>query len=78
MGMEKVPKVRRCPQCGVPKRITKEYQWLDNGTIVEKRNPAYRMMFIENENITGVFEKIEDILGLSIEHIITASQRISP
>jgi len=75
--MKKAPKVRRCPQCGVPKRITREYEWLDNGTIVEKRNPAYRMMFIENENITGVFEKIEDILGLSIEHIITASQRIS-
>ncbi|MBN2028590.1 MAG: hypothetical protein JW854_17695 [Actinobacteria bacterium] len=75
--MEKAPKVRRCPQCGVPKRITKEYWWLDNGTIVEKRNPAYRMMFIENENITGVFDKIEDILGISIEHIITASQRIS-
>ncbi len=33
------------------------------------------MIFIENDSITGVFETIEKIIGVSIERIITESQR---
>lgn len=73
--MKKAPRIKICPECGVPRRITKENLWLSNGKIVERKNPAHRMIFIENDCITGVFETIEEILGVSIEKIIVESER---
>lgn len=68
-------RVRTCSECGVPRRISKENLWLDNGKIIEKKNPSHNMIFIENDNILGVFKIIEDILGLPIERIIIESER---
>ncbi|MBN2028217.1 MAG: hypothetical protein JW854_15820 [Actinobacteria bacterium] len=73
--MKKAPRIRICPECGVPRRISKENLWLNNGKIVERKNPAHRMIFIENDSITGVFRTIEEIIGVSIERIIVESQR---
>jgi hypothetical protein len=73
--MMRGPRIKICPECGVPRRITRENLWLSNGKIVERKNPAHRMVFIENSSITGVFETIEEILGVSIEHIIVESER---
>ena len=71
----KKKRIKLCPECGAPRRITKENIWQDNGKIVERKNPAHRMVFIEDDCISGVFGKIEEILGLSIEHIIVESER---
>jgi hypothetical protein len=68
-------RIKLCPECGAPRRITKENIWQSNGKIVERKNPAHRMIFIEDDSISGVFGKIEEILGLSIEHIIVESER---
>jgi len=73
--VSKTPRIKICPECGVPKRISKENMWLDNGKIVEKKNPAHRMIIIENDSITGVFKTIERIIGVSIERIIVESER---
>jgi len=73
--LKKTPRIKICPECGVPKRITKENIWLNNGKIVERKNPAHRMIFIENDSITGVFETIEEIIGVPIERIIAESER---
>lgn len=73
--MKKKPRIKSCPVCGVPRRITKENVWQSNGKIVERKNPSHRMIFIENDSITGVFDNIEQILGVSIEHIIVESER---
>ncbi len=67
--------VRLCPECGVPRRITKEHTWLDNGIIVETKNPARRMLFFESENIVELFRNIEEIISLDLERIIIESQR---
>jgi len=69
------PRIKICPECGAPKRITKENVWLDNGKIVERKNPTHRMIFIENDSITGVFDTVEKIIGVSIERIIVESER---
>jgi hypothetical protein len=64
-----------CPVCGVPKRFTKEHAWLGNGTIVQRKNPDHRMIFIENDNIQSTFRNIEEIIDMSIERIITEAKR---
>jgi len=66
-----------CQGCGAPRRITKEHTWLNNGLIVERKNPEQRMLFFESENISGLFRNIEEIIGLDIERIIMESQHRS-
>ena len=70
-----MPKIKLYPECGVPKRFVKEHAWLDNGTIVQRENPDHRMIFIENENIQCTFSGVEEIIGMSIERIITEAKR---
>ena len=65
-----------CPECGVPKIITSENSWLDNGDIVQSRNNESRMIFIETENLDPLFKGIGEIIGLNIDHmVITAGRR---
>jgi hypothetical protein len=71
------PKAGLCPECGVPKRITRQHRWLNNGTIIETKNPKHRMLFFESENIAALFANLEEILNISIEHIVIESQRRS-
>ncbi len=68
-------RLRTCKECGVPRRFTKEHEWLNNGTIVQRENPEHRMIFIENDNVTSTFAGIEEIIGMSIERIITEAKR---
>ena len=70
-----MPNIRLCPECGVPRRFTKEHRWLNNGTIVQRKNPDHRMIFIENENIMYTFRGIEEIIDMSIERIIVEAKR---
>ncbi len=66
--------VRICPECGAPRRITKEHVWLNNGLIVQRRNPDRGMLFFESENIEHLYRNIQEIIGLDIERIIIESQ----
>lgn len=70
-----MPRIRLCGECGVPKRFTREHMWLHNGTIVQRKNPDHRMIFIENENIQSTFRGVEEIIGMSIERIIVEAKR---
>jgi hypothetical protein len=65
-----------CPAGGVPKLITSEHSWLNNGDIVQSRNQSSRMVFIETENLDPLFKGIGQIIGVNIDHmIITAGRR---
>jgi hypothetical protein len=68
-------RARQCLECGAPRRITREHTWLNNGTIVEAKNPERRMLFFESDNIAQLFRNIEEIIGLDLERIIIESQR---
>ncbi len=70
-------KIRLCPECGVPRSITKHNIWLSNGTILEDNDPNHRVVFIESDSLRDTFIGVEKIVGISIEHIITESQRRS-
>jgi hypothetical protein len=64
-----------CPICGASRRIVREHLWLNDGTIVQKKNRDHRMVFIETHNIASTFSGVEEIIGMSIEHIIVESKR---
>lgn len=59
-----------CKHCGAPKRLVREHRWLSNGTIVQRKNPHHRMIFIECENINATYRNLEEIIGHSIEHLL--------
>lgn len=65
-----------CPECGAPEVVTSEHAWSSNGDIVQSRNQSSRMIFIETENLDPLFQGIEQIIGVPIEHmVITAGRR---
>lgn len=64
-----------CRECDASRRIVREHSWLDDGTIVQRKNPEHRMIFIENENIAGIFRNVEEIIGMPIERIVVEAKR---
>jgi hypothetical protein len=65
-----------CPGCGVPKIITSEHLWSNNGDILHSRAQSTRIIFLETENLDPLFRGIERIIGMPIMHmVITASRR---
>jgi len=66
---------RLCKECGAPKRLVREHRWLSNGTIVQRKNPYHRMIFIECENINATYRNLEEIVGVSIEHLLIEAKR---
>jgi len=59
-----------CPECKVPEPFNQGQVWLNNGDIVQGVNPEARLGFIECENLDPLFEKIGDIIGVSIESMV--------
>ncbi len=62
---------KRCPECGVPEVFMQTQVWLNNGDIVQRANPYARAGFIECENYDPLFKNVSDIIGVSIDHIVT-------
>ncbi len=69
-------KIKVCRKCGVPRLVSKEQNWLDNGVIQQTMDKANRMVFYESDNLSSLFEGIEGIIGLPIEHIVIESKRL--
>ncbi len=67
--------LKPCPVCGIPEYVSSEHQWLDNGDIVQRREPWHRMVFMECDNLDPLWHGIEQIIGVSIEHIVITAQR---
>jgi len=65
----------RCPSCHVPLFIGKELWWGDDGVIHLARSPHNRMVLYESNIIDNLFRGVEEIIGLSIEHIVIESRR---
>jgi hypothetical protein len=64
-----------CRECGVPYAVSKEHVWSENGVITQAKDPDHRMVFYESDNLDSLFQGIEDIIGLPIEHIVIESKR---
>jgi len=68
-------KIRACRQCGVPLGISKDVMWHGNGVITQAKNPDHRLVFYESDSLDEVFEGIEELIGIPIEHIVIESKR---
>ena len=67
--------VQLCAECGAPEYITAQHQWLNNGDIIIRGKPQNRIVFIESENLDPLFRGIGNIIGVPIEHLVTAAAR---
>jgi hypothetical protein len=72
-------KVKVCPECGVPKGISKENRWQDNGAILtfnsDKVTVRERSAFYEVAGLNELFQNIEALIGKSIFRIIVEARR---
>lgn len=72
-------KVKVCPQCGVPKDISKENRWQDNGAILTfsggNEIARERSAFYEVSGLNELFQNIEALIDKSIFRIIVEARR---
>ena len=59
-----------CPECGVPRRITGQYLWLNSGAVVMRSNPGMRVGFLESENLDPLYRGISEAIGLPIDRLV--------
>jgi hypothetical protein len=62
--------MQRCKSCGVPRGAAKNHRWLSNGTIVFAHDRSHRMVFLESDNLDGLFSNLEKMLELPIEPLV--------
>jgi hypothetical protein len=60
----------RCRTCGVPRGVTRNHEWLPNGTIIFTRNRSHRMVLLESDNLDGLFANLEKLLEKPIEETV--------
>jgi len=74
-----VKRVKVCPECGVPKDISKENRWQDNGAILTfsggNEIVRERSAFYEVAGLNELFQNIEASIGKSIFRIIVEARR---
>ncbi|MBN2027718.1 MAG: hypothetical protein JW854_13255 [Actinobacteria bacterium] len=68
-------RIKKCKVCGFPYWLGKELIWSGNGTITSKNRPDFRTLIIEADYLSEIFRKIEEALGISIQHIVFEAQR---
>lgn len=68
-------KRERCAECGVPLLVSREFQWGDNGVISLRKSPHNRVALFESKIIDNLFQGIEELIGMNIEHIVIESRR---
>ncbi len=73
--MDEEINLKRCPSCGVPKKISSLIRWNSNGTITQVFNPDFRVVVLPAGFIREIFDSISNQLGVSIDHVVTEAQK---
>lgn len=63
-----------CEKCGVPTMVSSGLKWENNGVISLTSSPRNRMVLFESETIDNLFQGIEELIGMPIEHIVIESR----
>ncbi len=66
---------RRCKECGFPVRFAHWLRWENNGTIVQRTSPNFRVVIMESNFLEDLFGRIEKNLGISVRHIVFEAQK---
>jgi hypothetical protein len=64
-----------CEECGVPLMISGSLSWEASGVISMVISPANRVVLYESDVIDNLFCGVEQLLGISLEHIVIESRR---
>jgi hypothetical protein len=67
--------VPTCKFCGIPLFISQALHWEDNGVISLPSAPGERMAFYYTETIDGLFQGIQELIGIPINNIVVESRR---
>jgi hypothetical protein len=59
-----------CPECGVPLLITAGCLWRSDGTLVVSTDTTWRSAFVDSENLSPVYARINQVIGIPIDHLI--------
>jgi hypothetical protein len=68
-------KIKTCRKCGFSWVLAKMVRFRDNGTIIQIFTRGFRLVLIEANYLTEIFQRIEEELGLPIMHIVFEAQR---
>ena len=72
-----MPDIEICPECRVPKHITSEHVWLENGVIGSKRDETHRLVFFEGGILDPIFDGIGEITGRPVKDLVINASRLS-
>ncbi|MBU1670548.1 MAG: hypothetical protein KKF41_14825 [Actinobacteria bacterium] len=67
--------MRRCPDCGFPRRFARFMEWHSDGTIVGSVKPKIPVMFLEVSEWDSIYDTLADAIGAPIEHIVIEAQK---
>lgn len=66
---------KKCKECGFPVRFARWLRWDNNGTIVQRISPDFRVVIMETNFLEDLFGRIEKNLGISVRHIVFEAQK---
>lgn len=66
---------RQCSVCGVPWLMSLAMKWRRNGIITMSMNKDMRGVVVRQNQVTNLVQRINEKLGISIEHIVFEAQR---
>jgi len=72
-----MPDIEICPECRVPRHITGEHVWLENGVIGSRRDETHRLVFFESGVLDPIFNGIGEITGKPVEDLVVNAARLS-
>lgn len=64
-----------CPGCSLPRVFRDLVKWGDDGTIVTKMNPYFRVVLVESDLLDDIYGRIEKTVGVPIRHIVFEAER---
>ena len=68
-------KTDHCPGCRLPRVFRYLVKWGDNGTVVIKMNPYFRVVLVESDLLDDIYGRIEKTVGVPIRHIVIEAVR---
>jgi hypothetical protein len=59
----------------MPRFFNFAIKWGDNGTIVSRVSPAFRLVLVESALLEDIYRRIETAIGASIRHVVFEAER---
>ncbi len=67
--------MRLCRECGFSRALARTANWNSSGTITVVTNPNSRIILMESDTYTQLFDRLGDYLGTSIQRVVFEAMR---